>query len=109
MKDLKQNSRIFEYIKALSDNVISQFKNYYKIYSSIIELDSDDDFEDNAIDKVNNIIKEATCNILKDEEKFMYYNDKEKKNENINIEKLINLKNKIYIKNKKKNKKDIIK
>ena len=109
MKDLKQNSRIFEYIKALSDNVISQFQNYSKIYSSIIELDSDDGFEDNAFDKVNNIIKDATFNILQDEENFLYYNDKEKKNENITMEELIHLKNQIHIKNEKSNEEDTIK
>ena len=109
MKDLKQNSKIFDYIKALSDNVISQFQNYSKIYSSIIELDSNDGFEDNIFDKVNNIIKDATFNILQDEENFLYYNDKEKKNENITMEELIHLKNQIHIKNEQNNEDDIIK
>ena len=79
MKDLKDNFKIFEYIKKLSDKEILQFDNNSRIYSSIIELDSNDDFEENVFDKVNNIIKDATFNILQDEENFLYYNEKEKK------------------------------
>ena len=45
MKNLKDNFKVFEYIKRLDDITLSQFKNYSKIYSSIIELDNrDDDF-----------------------------------------------------------------
>ena len=79
MKDLKDNFKIFEYIKKLSDKEILQFDNNSRIYSSIIELDSNDDFEENVFDKVNNIIKDVTFNILQDEENFLYYNEKEKK------------------------------
>lgn len=79
MKDLKDNFKIFEYIKKLSDKEILQFDNYSRIYSSIKELDSNDDFEENVFDKVNNIIKDATFNILQDEENFLYYNEKKKK------------------------------
>ena len=79
MKDLKDNFKIFEYIKKLSDKEILQFDNYSRIYSSIKELDSNDDFEENVFDKVNNIIKDVTFNILQDEENFLYYNEKEKK------------------------------
>jgi len=109
MKNLKLNFKIFEYIKQLSNIEISQFENYSKIYSSIIELDSNEDFEDNIFDKVNNIIKDATFNILQDEENFLYYNDKEKKNENITMEELIHLKNQIHIKNVENNEDNIIK
>ena len=109
MKDLKDNFKIFEYIKKLSDKEILQFDNYSRIYSSIIELDSNDDFEENVFDKVNNIIKDATFNILQDEENFLYYNEKEKKNENITMEELIHIKNQIHIKSGENNEDDIIK
>ena len=109
MKNLKQNSKIFAYIKKLSDNAISQFENYSKIYSSIIELDSNEDFEENVFDKVNSIIKDATFNILQDEENFLYYDDKKKKMEKITFEELIHLKNQIHIKNEDNNEDDIIK
>ena len=109
MKDLKLNFKIFEYIKKLNKTEISQFENYSKIYLSIIELDSNEDFEDNVFDKVNNIIKDATFNILQDEENFLYYNDKEKKNENITMEELVHLKNQIHIKNGANNEDEIIK
>ena len=109
MKDLKLNLKIFEYIKQLNNKEISQFENYSKIYSSIIELDSNEDLEDNIFDKVNNIIKDATFNILQDEENFLYYNDEKKKNENITMEELIHLKNQIHIKNEAYNEDQIIK
>ena len=108
MKVLIQNYKIFKYIKQLDYKIIKQFENYSKIYSSIIELDSDEDFEENVFDKVNNIIKDATFIILQDEENFLYYNDKKKTNENITMEELIHLKNQIYIKNEE-NEDDIIK
>jgi len=80
LKDLKGNFVIFEYIKNKLDNkAILQFENYSNIYPSIIELDSNEDFEDNVFDKVNNIIKDATFNIFQDEQNFLYYNNKEKK------------------------------
>jgi len=43
MRAKKDNFQIFEYIKGLSDETITQFENYSKIYSSIIELYIDDD------------------------------------------------------------------
>ena len=109
MKDLKDNFKIFENIKKLSDKEILQFDNNSRIYSSIIELDSNDDFEENVFDKVNNIIKDVTFNILQDEENFLYYNEKEKKNENIKMEELVHIKNQIHIKNVENNEDDIIK
>ncbi len=64
MKKLKDNFKIFEYIKTLDYETISQFENYSKIYLLIIELDdTDDDILDNVYDKVFNIIRDAIFNI----------------------------------------------
>ena len=109
MKDLKGNFEIFEYIKRkLHNKEISQFENYSKIYPSIIELDSNKNFEDNVFDRVNNIIKDVTFNIFQDEEYFFIIIIM-KKNENITMEELIHLKNQIHIKNEENNENDIIK
>ena len=104
MKALKDNFKIFEYIKTLNDDekTINQFENFSKIYSSIDELDSNEDLSDNIYDKVITIIKDATFNISQDSEKFMYENEKNVKDEEIKpltMEKLIHIKNQIHIKN----------
>ena len=106
MKNIADNFKIFNYIKTLDEKTISQFENYSKIYSSVIELDTNDDFSDNVYDKVVNIITDATFNILQDTENFLYYNEKESKNENVTMEELIHIKNQIHIKNEKENNDD---
>ena len=84
MRKLKNNFKIFEYIKRLDEKTISQFENYSKIYSSIIELDyTDNDISDNVYNKVVNIIRDATLNILQDTENIIYKN---KNNEEIRKE-----------------------
>lgn len=59
MKALKDSFNIFEYIKRFDDEAISQFENYSKIFSSIIELDDLEDNSDNVYDKVINIVRNA--------------------------------------------------
>ena len=108
MKKIKDNFKIFEYIKSMNIEIISDFVNYSKIYSSIIELDTNKDFSDNLYDQVNKIIKDASFNIFQDKENFLYYNDEEKKSEEITMEELIHLKNQIYIKNVKESSEDNI-
>ncbi len=96
MKDMKDNDKIFTYIKSMNDNnIISQFEDYSKIYLSVIELDRNDDISENVYGQINNIIKSATFTIFQDSEKFLYY-DEEKKYKKITMEELIHLKNKIY-------------
>ncbi len=65
MKILKDNFKIFEYIKGLDkdEKTIQQFENYSKIYSSIFELVSNEDISENVYDKVVTIITDATFNI----------------------------------------------
>ena len=63
MRAKKDNFQIFEYIKGLSDETITQFENYSKIYPSIIELDIDDDILDNSYNKIVKIITDVTLNI----------------------------------------------
>jgi hypothetical protein len=116
MKAKKKDSEILEYIKTLETeaetdtgkgtDTISQFENYSKIYSSIIELDdTDDDISDNVYDRVVNIIRDATFNILQDTEILIYKN---KNNEEVRMEEkimeeLIHIKNQIHIKNENEN------
>jgi len=109
MKEQKDNFSIFRnIIKHLDDEEISQFVNYSKIFSSIIELDTNDDFSDNVYDRVVNIMTKATIIISQDTETFNYH-DKEKSEVNDpkkDMENLIKIKNQIHIKKEKKNKED---
>ena len=104
MKTLKDNFKIFEYIKGLDkdEKTIQQFENYSKIYSSIFELVSNEDISENVYDKVVTIITDATFNIYLDSENFIYENEKNVIDEEIKpltMEKLIHIKNQIHIKN----------
>ena len=110
MKEIEDNFKIFEYIQSLGEEIITQFENYSKIYSSVIELDSNDDNSDNSYDKVVNIIRKATFIILQDSEYLLYYNEnneKVRKDKNIMGE-LIHIKNQIHIINETENNEDDI-
>jgi hypothetical protein len=86
MKEIKNNFKIFEYIKKMNEEEISQFENYSKIYSSVIELELDSNVEeergdtplesDNVYDRVVNIMKKSTFIILQDTENFSYHDIK---------------------------------
>ena len=111
MKKLKDNFKIFEYLKTLHYETISQFENYSKIYLSIIELDdTDDDILDNVYDKVVNIIKDATFIIYQNIEilKYKNKNNEEVIKEEKIMEELIDINNQIHIKNGKENIEDDI-
>jgi len=111
MKTLKDNFKIFDYIKRLDDETITQFENYSKIFSSIIELDdTEDDISDNVYEKVVNIIRDATLNILQDTENLIYKNknNEEVRKEEKIIEELVHIKNQIHIKKEKDNNEDDI-
>ena len=100
MKKLEDNFKIFDYIKSMNEKIISKFENYSKIYSSIIELDRNDDISGNLYEQALNIIKDSIFDISQDTEKFLYYDDIEKKYiDKLTFEELIHLKNKIYINN----------
>ena len=107
MKKIKDNSKIFAYIKNMTQERIDNFETYSKIYNSILELDdSADILEDNVYAQVLKLIKDSTLSILQDTEIFLYYDDVKKKyigdvenEDKINIDDLINLKNQIHIKN----------
>ena len=107
MKKIKDNSKLFAYIKIMTQERIDNFETYSKIYNSILELDdSADILEDNVYAQVLKLIKDSTLSILQDTEIFLYYDDVKKKyigdvenEDKINIDDLINLKNQIHIKN----------
>ena len=86
MKTIEDNFKIFAYIKSMNENEISKFENYSRIYSSVIELDISYDDSENLYHEIMDKIKDKTFNIYQDEDDF-------------NLEDLIQLKNKIYIKN----------
>ena len=92
LKEIKNNLEIFKYIKNLSDAQIKKFVIYSKDYSSIIELDRNEDSSLNLCQKISNIIKEAIFIIKQDTEIFSYG-----ENRIITIKELIHLKNKIHI------------
>ena len=122
MKEIKDNNNIFLYIKSMNQTTISQFENFSKIYLSIIELDRDyknskyeeenskevDDSKQteqsgNLYKQVNNIIKfEAIFIIHQDYEEFKYLKEKGNSYEELTMQQLIELKNRIHIKDDKK-------
>ena len=104
---IQDNFKIFNYIKSMDEKTISQFENYSKIYSSVIELNTNqEDLDGNIYEKIIGIITDATFNILQDSQNFLYYDDKENKNKKITMKQLIRLKNQIHIKNQKEDKDD---
>ena len=88
----KDNFKIFNDIKKLGAEQIKKFESYSKNYSSIIELDRNDNIQYNLFEKVNKIIKDARLIFKQDDEEFNYGENK------TNIDELIHLKNNIYIK-----------
>ena len=92
MIKMKDNFRIYSYIKNMEETEISKFIDYSRIYSSIIDLDIFYDNSKNLYDEIKDIIKDKVFNIYQDEDDF-------------NLEDLIHLKNKIHIKNENSNKK----
>ena len=103
LKEIKNNLEIFKYIKNLNDAQIKKFEIYSKDYSSIIELDRNEDSSFNLYEQISNIIKDALFTINQDTE-ILFYGE----NRRITIKKLIHLKNKIHINdsNKAKDPKD---
>jgi hypothetical protein len=87
------NKKIFEYIKTLTEDEIKAFESYSKIYSSIIELDRNDNSTLNIFDQVDSIIKKAKFLFLHENEIFTYGEEENK----ITMDELIHLKNKINI------------
>ena len=91
-KEKQGNKGIFEYIKTLSPEQIDAFESYSKVFSSIIELDRNENSAFNIFDQVDKIIKNAKFLFLQENEIFSYGEDNK-----INMEELIHLKNKINI------------
>ena len=85
----------------MDKKIIDKFENYSKIYQSIIELDTDDDYSDNIYNRVIKIIKGAKFNILQDTENFYYLNENKNELEKITMKELIHIKNQIHIKNER--------
>ena len=88
----KNNKEIFEYIKNLSPKQINAFESYSKIFSSIIELERNENLYPFIFDKVDKIIKNAKFIFLPEMEIFSY-----DENNIITMDELIHLKNKINI------------
>ena len=86
------NNKIFGYIKTLNEDEINAFVSYSKIYSSIIELDRNDNSSLNIFDQVDIILKKAKFLYLQESEDFSYGEDNK-----ITMEELIHLKNKTKI------------
>ena len=106
MKELKENNKIFDYIKTLDEETIFCFENFIEHFNLIIELDRYYEESKNIYIKILKYINEGlTFEILQDKE-IIYYSNKDK-NENLTFEELIFLKNKIYIFNENNNKENV--
>ena len=87
----------------MEDNdLIKRFENFSEIYPSIIELNQNFDFSINLYDEIKEIITNANFIFFQNDEEFVYKVEKkkEKNPKKLTIEKLRQLKNKIYIKPK---------
>ena len=89
----KNGYEIIEHIKYLDEEIIKKLISYSKHYPSIKELDNKN--EKDIFEKIYIIIEDASLIFKLDGEIFRYTNDDEKKE--IEIEELINLKNKMNI------------
>ena len=87
-------SQIINYFKSCDEEMIAKFKKYSKKYNLIIELDRKDEID--PFDLVYNIIQDTSLIFNLDNEDFVYYTNGDIKSIK-NIEKLIELKNKIKI------------
>jgi hypothetical protein len=93
-RDLENYKEIFNYITTkLTEADIQKFERYSKNYSSIIELDRNDDSSLTLYEEVNKYIQDANFIFRQDKEDFFYGKDG-----TTNMEELIHLKNKIHIK-----------
>ena len=117
---MKDNFERFDYIKNKYNKtkIISQFDNYSKIFSLIIDLDRYYDKSENIYNQVEDIIKIClSLNIKPDKEDFTYIFRENNKDiiKFFTLEEMIHLKNKIFIKeinqepNENKDNKDGIK
>ena len=97
-----KDGELFEYIETLKDEKIDAFDIYSKIYPSIIEFDRNLNPPSNVFGPINNIIKDAKFIFKQDTEIFIYG---EKGENNISMEELVHLKNKINIPPKEEKKK----
>ena len=109
LKSLDDNNERFKYIKSLKNNkekekeIITHFENYSKVFTSVIELDRYYDDSDNIYEQVKMLIeKSLSLNIYQYSENFSYECGDDVKE--ITMEELIHIKNKITIKEDKKNK-----
>ena len=99
-KEFKNNSDLFEYIKKdINDEKIQLFVSFSKNYSSIIELDRNDNTSFNLFGLIDKIVLNASFIFDQDNEDFCYG---ENKNDKTEMEELIHLKNRIHIKPQKK-------
>ena len=92
LKTLEDHNKIFEYIKTLSQEQINAFESYSKAFSSIIELDRNDNSTLNIFNKIDNIIHEAKFKFDQESENFSFGEGKK-----IEMEELIHLKDKVNI------------
>ncbi len=98
-KEFKNNSELFDYIKKeINDEKIKLFESFSKNYSSIIELDRNDNTSFNLFGLVDKIVLKASLIYYQDNEDFRYWEEKKDKTE---IKELIHLKNRIHIKAQK--------
>ena len=105
MNDQDNNFDRLKYIKSLPPEEINHFEKYSQIYTYIIELDRIDDTSDNIYEQVIKIIKiDFSLKIDQDSEEFSYYLKDQSDPENITMEELIHLKNKIHGDSKKEDK-----
>ena len=98
-QEFKNNSELFDYIKKeINDEKIKLFESFSKNYSSIIELDRNDNTSFNLFGLVDKIVLNASLIYYQDNEDFRYGEEKKDKTE---MNELIHLKNRIHIKAQK--------
>ena len=107
LKEKNDLKEILEYIKIKLENkdLLNRFENYSEIYRSIIELNQNFDFSQKIYEDIEVILNDAKFFFNKNNDEFKYKISKESLDdeyENITIDKIRELKNKIQIKKERK-------
>jgi len=109
LKEKNDLKEILNYIKIKLDNkdLLIRFENYSEIYRSIIELNQNFDFSQNIYEEIEVILNDAKFIFNKNNDEFKYKKkngskDYDDEYENITIDKIRELKNKLQIKKERK-------
>ena len=107
IKKKENNTDIFKFIKEMDSETIKRFYNFSCIYPSIIELNQNNELSILLYEEIRDIIKDSEYKFCRDSQIFIYTDSKSKQKNDLNLDKLKNLYNKIHIPPKENKEKQI--